>query len=109
MRRLLKIKRGPWEKIQKPLIPQMTMEFGSRFCHPEPGPELNSGSNDFGISVLGLENLGFKAPPLGGVLYFIVFLIGVILILIAVIRDFWTFSEISKKILDKCSFFNYLY
>ena len=35
------------------------------FCHPEPGPELNSGSNDFGISVLGLENLGFKAPPCG--------------------------------------------
>jgi len=35
------------------------------FCHPEPGPELNSGSNDFGISVLGLENLGFKAPPFG--------------------------------------------
>ena len=23
-------------------------------CHPEPGPELNSGSKDFGISVLGL-------------------------------------------------------
>ena len=43
----------------------MTMGFGSRFCHPEPGPELNSGSNDFGISVLGLENLGFKAPPCG--------------------------------------------
>ena len=35
------------------------------FCHPEPGPELNSGSNDFGISVLGLENLGFKDPPCG--------------------------------------------
>jgi hypothetical protein len=35
------------------------------FCHPEPGPELNSGSNDLGISVLGLENLGFKAPPCG--------------------------------------------
>jgi hypothetical protein len=34
------------------------------FCHPEPGPELNSGSNDFGISVLGLE-FGFKAPPCG--------------------------------------------
>jgi uncharacterized protein (DUF1330 family) len=35
------------------------------FCHPEPGPELDSGSIDFGISVLGLENLGFKAPPCG--------------------------------------------
>jgi hypothetical protein len=35
------------------------------FCHPEPGPELSSGSKDFGISVLGLENLGFKAPPCG--------------------------------------------
>ena len=35
------------------------------FCHPEPGPELISGSNDFGISVLGLENLGFKAPLYG--------------------------------------------
>jgi hypothetical protein len=23
------------------------------FCHPEPGPELNSGSIDFEISVLG--------------------------------------------------------
>ena len=27
----------------------------SSFCHPEPGPELVSGSSDFGISVLGLE------------------------------------------------------
>ena len=35
------------------------------FCHPEPGPELDSGSNDFGISILGLENLGFKAPSCG--------------------------------------------
>src|SRR4030042_2031586 len=42
----------------------MTVRFQS-FCHPEPGPELNSGSNDFGISVLGLENFGFKAPPCG--------------------------------------------
>ena len=47
--------------------------FRSR-CHPEPGPEpcpeTTSGSNefricDFGISILGLENLGFKAPPCG--------------------------------------------
>jgi hypothetical protein len=55
----------------------------SFFCHPEPGPEpcpetsnvilnsfqdqglLTSGSNDFGISVLGFKNLGFKAPPCG--------------------------------------------
>jgi hypothetical protein len=42
----------------------MTVRFWS-FCHPEPGPELASGSKDFGISVLGLENLGFKAPPCG--------------------------------------------
>jgi hypothetical protein len=44
------------------------------FCHPEPGPELNSGSNDFGISVLGLKNLGFKAPPCGrgSLLWFII-------------------------------------
>ena len=42
----------------------MTVRFWS-FCHPEPGPELDSGSIDFGISVLGLENLGFKAPPCG--------------------------------------------
>ena len=55
----------------------------SFFCHPEPGPELcpetsnvilnsfqdqgllTSGSKDFGISVLGFKNLGFKAPPCG--------------------------------------------
>ena len=27
----------------------------SSFCHPEPGPEPDSGSIDFGISVLDLE------------------------------------------------------
>jgi len=37
----------------------------SFFCHPEPGPEASSGSKDFGISVLGFKNLGFKAPPCG--------------------------------------------
>ena len=43
----------------------------SFFCHPEPGPEASSGSKDFGISVLGFKNLGFKAPPfVGGVLYY---------------------------------------
>jgi hypothetical protein len=42
----------------------MTFWFWS-LCHPEPGPEASSGSIDFGISVLGLENLGFKAPPCG--------------------------------------------
>jgi hypothetical protein len=31
------------------------MIWFSSFCHPEPGPELVSGSIDFGISVLGLE------------------------------------------------------
>jgi hypothetical protein len=41
----------------------MTTGFRSLFCHPEPGPELDSGSIDFGISVLGLNHLGFKAPP----------------------------------------------
>jgi len=45
------------------------MVWFSRFCHPEPGPELDSGSIDFGISVLVL-NLGFKAPPVGGALYY---------------------------------------
>jgi hypothetical protein len=36
----------------------MTTGLGfSPFSHPEPGPELASGSKDFGISVL-----GFKAP-----------------------------------------------
>jgi len=39
--------------------------LGSRFCHPEPCPESSSGSIDFGISVFGLENLGFKTPPCG--------------------------------------------
>jgi hypothetical protein len=32
----------------------MTVRFWS-FCHPEPGPELDSGSIDFGISVLGFR------------------------------------------------------
>jgi hypothetical protein len=32
----------------------MTVRFCS-FCHPEPGPELDSGSIDFSISVLGLR------------------------------------------------------
>jgi len=44
----------------------MTTGFRSLFCHPEPGPELDSGSIDFGISVFGFKNLGFKAPPLWG-------------------------------------------
>jgi hypothetical protein len=47
----------------------MTTGFRSLFCHPEPGPELASGSNDFGISVLGLNHLGFKARLVGGLLY----------------------------------------
>jgi polyhydroxybutyrate depolymerase len=50
----------------------MTTESGSLFCHPEPGPELDSGSIDFGISVLGLKNLGLKAPCCGrGTLLFL--------------------------------------
>jgi len=36
----------------------------SFFCHPEPGPEASSGSKNFGISVLGFMNLGFRAPSL---------------------------------------------
>jgi len=32
----------------------MMVRFWS-FCHPEPGPELASGSKDFGISVLGFR------------------------------------------------------
>jgi hypothetical protein len=47
----------------------MTTGFRSLFCHPEPGPEASSGSIDFGISVFGFKNLGFKAPSVGGVLY----------------------------------------
>jgi hypothetical protein len=43
----------------------MTTGVGFRFCHPEPGPELDSGSIDFGISAFGFKNLGFKAPPCG--------------------------------------------
>jgi hypothetical protein len=39
--------------------------LGVAFCHPEPGPELDSGSNDFGISVFAFKNLVFKAPPCG--------------------------------------------
>ena len=39
-------------------------------CHPEPVPELDSGSVDFGISLLGLENFGLKPRHVGGVIYF---------------------------------------
>ncbi len=39
----------------------MTVRLRS-FCHPEPGPELDSGSIDFSISVLGFR---IKAPPCG--------------------------------------------
>ena len=50
----------------------MTTEPGSLFCHPEPDPELDSGSIDFGISVLGSKNLGYKAPSReGGTLLFL--------------------------------------
>jgi hypothetical protein len=40
----------------------MMVRFWS-FCHPEPGPELDSGSKDFGISVLDLEFM-FQSPAL---------------------------------------------
>ena len=36
-------------------------------CHPEPGPELASGSNDFGICLLVLDRL-LKSRFVGGVL-----------------------------------------
>jgi hypothetical protein len=52
------------KQMLKQVQHDMMVRFRS-FCHPEPGPELNSGSNDFGISVLGLENFGFKALPCG--------------------------------------------
>ena len=42
----------------------MTVWFWS-FCHPEPGPELDSGSIDFSISFFGFKNLGVKAPTCG--------------------------------------------
>jgi len=35
-------------------VHDMTVRFWS-FCHPEPGPELDSGSIDFSISFLGLR------------------------------------------------------
>ena len=38
-------------KVQKH---DMTVRFWS-FCHPEPGPELDSESIDFSISVLGFR------------------------------------------------------
>jgi hypothetical protein len=47
----------------------MTVRFYS-FCHPEPGPELDSGSIDFSISVSGLRIYVLKPRPVGGVLYF---------------------------------------
>ena len=55
----------------------MPVRFWS-FCHPEPGPEpcpeTSSGSIEFNLRfrdlVFWLMNLGFKAPPRGGVLYF---------------------------------------
>jgi hypothetical protein len=39
------------------------------FCHPEPGPEPDSGSNDFGISVLSFKIWVLKPSPVGGVTY----------------------------------------
>jgi hypothetical protein len=42
----------------------MAVRFWS-FCHPEPGPELDSGSIDFSISFFWLMILGLKAPPCG--------------------------------------------
>jgi hypothetical protein len=39
------------------------------FCHPEPGPELNSGSKDFGISFLGLVISVLRPHPWGGAFF----------------------------------------
>jgi hypothetical protein len=41
----------------------VTVRFWS-FCHPEPGPELDSGSIDFGISLLAFRFLQFKSENL---------------------------------------------
>jgi hypothetical protein len=41
----------------------MTVRFWSS-CHPEPGPELNSGST-ISRSLFWFKNLGVKAPPCG--------------------------------------------
>ena len=46
----------------------MPVRFCS-FCHPEPGPELNSGSIDFGISILGLGISFLQPRPVGGFFY----------------------------------------
>src|SRR4030042_864429 len=49
----------------------MTCRFGFRlFCHPEPGPELNSGSTISG-SRFWVWNLVLKPRPVGGVLYLV--------------------------------------
>jgi hypothetical protein len=50
--RLLKAKKIG--QMLKQVQHDMTVRSWS-FCHPEPGPELDSGSTDFSISVLDLE------------------------------------------------------
>jgi hypothetical protein len=46
--------RGKADQMLKQVQHDITVRFWS-FCHPEPGPELDSGSIDFGISFLGLR------------------------------------------------------
>jgi hypothetical protein len=45
---------GKTNQMLKQVQHDMTVRFWF-FCHPEPGPELNSGSIDFSISFLGLR------------------------------------------------------
>jgi hypothetical protein len=46
--------RGKADQMLKQVQHDITVRFWS-FCHPEPGPELDSGSIDFSISFLGLR------------------------------------------------------
>jgi len=46
--------RGKADQMLEQVQHDITVRFWS-FCHPEPGPELDSGSIDFSISVLDLE------------------------------------------------------
>jgi hypothetical protein len=58
------LKAGKIIQMLKQVQHDMTVRVWS-FCHPEPGPELDSGSIDFSISVFGFRIKGFKAPPCG--------------------------------------------
>jgi hypothetical protein len=64
--RLLKAKKKTNQMLKQGQH-DMTVRFWS-FCHPEPGPELDSGSIDFSISFLGLRVSVLKPRPEAGVL-----------------------------------------